>query len=196
MSIETEQLSSKMVNGEYKWKKWLFRPELSTIILFIITCWISSRLSPYFADIGYILDSTSMYIEYGIVALTMTFIIVSGEIDLSVASAIALVGCVTATVFNAGVSMGWSIVIGLLLGIFLGMFNGLIITKLELPSIIVTIGTMTLYRGIAQILLGDHSLGHFPGWFQGIDYHYIGIFPFPLIIFLILAVIMGLILKI
>jgi len=161
-----------------------------------ISILVGMILSPYFADLGFILDSTSLFIEFGIVALALTYVILAGMIDLSIASAMALVGCVTAIFFQLGVPFGVSIIIGLVLGIGLGAFNGFLVTKFALSPIIVTIGTLALYRGIAQILLGDHSIGHFPDWFLGIDRNFVAsIVPVPLIIFLGLSIIAGIILN-
>jgi len=57
----------------------------------------------------------------------------------------------------------------LLLGLILGLFNGLLVTLVGLPSLTATLGTFALYRGLAQILMGDASISHFPGWFKNID---------------------------
>jgi rhamnose transport system permease protein len=84
--------------------------------------------------------------------------------------------------------------IALLMGIALGVFNALLITALRLPSLTVTLGTLALYQGIAQVLLGDRSQGGFPRWFVGINYRAIGPVPMPLVIFLIAAIILGIIL--
>jgi rhamnose transport system permease protein len=82
-----------------------------------------------------------------------------------------------------------------LIGGALGLFNGLLITFLRLPSLVVTLGTMALYRGLAQVLAGDHSLGGFPDWFVGIDYRRAaGWVPLPLIIFLVMALVCGIVL--
>jgi rhamnose transport system permease protein len=196
MSINNSVIlkTSKYKKKDQWWFK-LLRPEIATIILFILVFFVNVKLSPYFADIGFILDFSSIYIEFGIIAISMTFIIITGNIDLSVTSIMALVGCATGLMYKAGINMYVSITLGLLLGILLGFLNGLFIVKLKLPSIIVTIGTMSLYRGIAQILLGDHSVGKFPEWFVGIDRHFIGIIPVPLCIFSILVIIFGFILN-
>lgn len=190
------EAGNKKLSPGFNWRK-LIRPETTTFIILILSIIICTQLSPYFADARFIFDSTSMYIEFGIVALMMTFIIISAQIDLSVASIMALVGCTTAVFFHAGASMGAAIVLGLLIGALCGAFNGLLVTKLQLPALIVTIGTMALYRGIAQILLGDHSLAKFPKWFNGIDTHYVGntIIPVPLAIFLVLGVILAAVLN-
>src|SRR5207249_103141 len=100
----------------------------------------------------------------------MTFVIISGNIDLSVASGLALIACAMGVFAKDGWGIGWIIIAALALGVILGLFNGLLITKLKLPSLTVTLGTLALYRGVAQILLGDESVSDFPEWFLGLDY--------------------------
>jgi len=173
--------------------------EFVAVGLLLLAFFVGSRLSTQFLDASYLLDTTSVYIETGIIATAMTFIIISGNIDLSVASTLALVACVTGVLHaEHGLAMGPAIICGLLLGALLGFFNGLLITWLRLPSLTVTLGTFALYRGLAQVLLGDHSVSNFPDWFVGIDSIHIArtLFhnppiPAPLIIFLVLALIAG-----
>jgi len=160
-----------------------FRPEYGTVVMLILSLILGSVLSPYFRDLYFLFDSTSIYVEFGIVALMLTFVIISGQIDLSVASAMAFIGCFTAFLFERGLPFIPAMVIGLFTGALLGLFNGWIITFFELPSIIVTIGTLSLYRGLSQVLLGDHSISHFPDWFVGIDFNYVWFIPVPFIIF-------------
>ncbi len=84
----------------------------------------------------------------------------------------------------------------LILGTGLGAFNGWLISRLQLPALAVTLATMALYRGFAQILLGDHSLSQFPQWFEGVDQLTIPgtHIPLVLVFFLLLALILGLVL--
>jgi len=138
------------------------QPEYGTLLMLVISLVLGSTLSPFFRDVSFFLFSSTFYIEFGIIALMLTFVIISGQIDLSVASAMALVACFTATIYKMGIPFGIAIVIGILFGALLGFFNGLIITHFELPSIIVTIGSLSLFRGFAQVLLGDHSIGRIP----------------------------------
>ena len=177
------------------WYNRFLRPEYGTVLMLIAAVILGSVLSPYFRDFLFVLDSSSLYIEFGLIALPLTFVILSGQIDLSVASAMALVATATATFYELGVPFGFTLVIGLLLGLAIGLFNGFIVTRFALPSIIVTIATLSLYRGIAQILLGDHSIGHFPDWFVGVDMRYGWIFPLPLIFFVVVFIILALILN-
>ncbi|WP_055566566.1 ABC transporter permease [Streptomyces atriruber] len=97
-----------------------------------------------------------------LIALPMTLLVVSGEIDLSVASTAGLSGAVMGALWNAGMAIETIIPLCLLLGVVCGLVNGLLVTRLGLPSLAVTIGTMAAYRGIAQIILGSDAVTDFP----------------------------------
>ncbi|MFD4727019.1 ABC transporter permease [Streptomyces seoulensis] len=98
-----------------------------------------------------------------LIALPMTLLMVSGEIDLSVASTAGLSGAVMGALWNAGMAIETIIPLCLLLGVVCGLVNGLLVTRLGLPSLAVTIGTLAAYRGIAQIVLGSDAVTDFPG---------------------------------
>ncbi|HET6861373.1 MAG TPA: ABC transporter permease, partial [Streptomyces sp.] len=97
-----------------------------------------------------------------LLALPMTLLVVSGEIDLSVASTAGLSGAVVGALWTAGLPVETIIPVCLLLGVVCGLINGLLVTRLGLPSLAVTIGTMAAYRGIAQIVLGSDAVTDFP----------------------------------
>lgn len=178
-------------------RRLLSHREVITFGLLVVAFFISSRLSPYFLDVHYIFDATSLYVEIGVMALAMTFVIISGNIDLSVASMLAVVAVSFGLVYTRlGVPLPIAIALALLQGSVLGMINGLVVTRFKLPSMIVTVGTLALYRGLGQIFLGDHAVTGFPESFYGLDMRHIGNTPIPcpLVIFLVLAVIFGLIL--
>ena len=86
-----------------------------------------------------------------------------------------------------------AIVIGLASGVVMGAINGVFVIVLQLPSIIVTIGTLTLYRGIAQVIAGDKSI-RVPEWFIGINNVIVLGMPFTVLLFLILSLVLGLVL--
>ncbi len=175
------------------WQRLLIRPEMMTLLLLVIAVIAGGQLSPYFADLRFILESSTFYIEFGIVALVLTMVVISGEIDLSVAAMMALSACLFAIANRAGLGIPVAILVGLAAGLAMGGFNALLVTWLRLPSIIVTIGTMTLYRGIAQILAGDRSIAGFPAWFVGIDFRSLWIVPVPVIVFLVLTVLLAIV---
>lgn len=176
------------------WQVLLVRPETMTLLLLIIGVFVGSQLSQFFLDINYILKSFTLYVEFAIVALVLTMVIISGEIDLSPASNMALSACLFAYAQQAGVPMPLAIIIGLAAGLAMGLFNAFMIIGLQLPSIIVTIGTLTLYRGLAQIIAGDKSI-RVPDWFIGINNVLVGGIPIPIIIFVVLSIILGLLLS-
>lgn len=172
------------------------RSEIVAFLLLIIAFFAGTRLSPHFLDRDYLLGVSSEYIEAGIIALPMTFIIVAGQIDISVASNMAL----TATIFGllydrAGFPLAGAIVVALLASLLLGAFNGVLVAKSRLPALAVTLGTFALYRGIAQAFIGDKSISGFPDKFNSWDARFLaGAVPMPLVVFLALAVVFGLIL--
>lgn len=96
------------------------------------------------------------------IALPMTMLVASGEIDLSVGSTVGLSGAVMGALWNHGMNINAIIVVCAVLGVVCGLVNALLVTKLGLPSLAVTIGTMALYRGVAQIVLGSNSVTDFP----------------------------------
>jgi rhamnose transport system permease protein len=177
-----------------RWQVILVRPETMTFILLVAAVVVSSLLSPYFLDINYILSSFTLYAEFSLVALVLTIVIISGEIDLSPASNMALSACLFAWTYRAGLPMPLAIVVGIGSGMLMGVVNGLLVIGLELPSIIVTIGTLTLYRGLAQIIAGDQSI-RLPGYFIGINTYLIAGVPFPVLLFIAVSIVLGFILS-
>ncbi|WP_020660479.1 ABC transporter permease [Amycolatopsis benzoatilytica] len=128
-----------------------------------------------------------------LMALPMTFVIVTGEIDLSVASTLGLTSAVMGSLWNAGLSIQTIIPLCIVLGALLGAVNGFFVTVLKLPSLAVTIGTMALFRGLAFVVLGDSAVADFPasytGWVAGG-----GALPNVLLPLLALAVVFGVVL--
>ncbi|HWV01914.1 MAG TPA: ABC transporter permease, partial [Devosia sp.] len=170
-----------------RWQVILIRPETMTLILLVLAFVVSSLLSPYFLDINYILQSFTLTAEFSIVALVMTMIIIAGEIDLSPAANMALSACLFAWTYQATQSMPLAIAVGLGAGLAMGAFNAVLVIGLQLPSIIVTIGTLTLYRGLAQIIAGDQSI-RLPDYFIGINNDlWLGV-PVPVILFLVVTI--------
>jgi rhamnose transport system permease protein len=134
--------------------------------------------------------------EVAIMALPMTFIIISGEIDLSVASILGMSSATLGFLWTRHWPMLAIFVVLAVLGVAAGLINGLLVTRVGLPSLAVTIGTLGLYRGIAQIILGANTVSNFPA-----NYTTIGVNPIPhtnipysVAIFIVLAVIFGVVL--
>ncbi|CAL9334704.1 Autoinducer 2 import system permease protein LsrD [Nocardiopsis dassonvillei] len=114
------------------------------------------------------------------IALPMTLIVITGEIDLSVASTLALTSATLGLLWESGTPLETAIPVALLLGLVLGALNGFLITVCGLPSLAVTIGTMALYRGLAYVLLGDRAVASYPqDWVSGIRQPFLGIQGLP-----------------
>jgi rhamnose transport system permease protein len=163
----------------------------SLLVLVAITIFILNSLaSPYFLNEWSLSDMTFNFTEKALIALAMALLIVSGEIDLSVAAIIALASTLMGFALQYGADTPVLVLIGVGTGIACGAFNGFLVTGLKLPSIVVTIGTMSLFRGISFIILGDQSFKGYPAslsWFgQGYVYWVIS---FELVLFLLCAVV-------
>jgi rhamnose transport system permease protein len=177
-----------------RWQVLVIRPETMTLVLLIAALFGASLLSPYFLDVGYILRSFTLSAEFAIVALVLTMVIIAGEIDLSPAANMALSACLFAFAQQAGVPMPLAIAIGLFAGLVMGAINGIMVIALQIPSIIVTIGTLTLYRGLAQVIAGDKSI-RVPEWFIGINTVLIAGIPLTVLIFIVMSIILGIVLS-
>lgn len=128
------------------------------ILLLVLTSFAGPFTSPYFAtssNISFVLQDIG---EILIVALPMTFLIIAGEIDLSVASIMNLTSAAMGFAYFRGVPFGLSIVIGLIVGTLCGLLNGILVTKFGLQSLAVTIGTLALFRGLCYVLLGNQPV--------------------------------------
>jgi rhamnose transport system permease protein len=133
--------------------------------------------------------------EIAIMALPMALIIISGEIDLSVASIMGMASAVLGYLFGKGWPMPAIFVVVLLVGVTAGAINGLLITRIGLPSLAVTIGTLGLYRGVANIILGPNTISNFPTAYTNIGVN--GVFGtnlFSAAVFIVLAVVFGIVL--
>ena len=135
-----------------------FIPEVVAIGLLILAFVISALREPKFLDVAYLFDRSTLYTETALLAIALTLVIVAGHIDLSCTAILALVGAIITTLNSKGLPFGACMVLAPLLGGLLGAVNGYLIGKRRLPSLVVTLATMALFRGGAQILLGDHSL--------------------------------------
>lgn len=175
------------------WHVLLVRPETMTFVLLIVALVGASLLSPFFLDVNYILRSFTLTAELSIAALVLTLVIISGEIDLSAAANMALSACIFAYAQAAGVPMALAMVIGLGAGLAMGALNALLVIAYQLPSIIVTIGTLIFYRGLAQVIAGDKSI-RVPEWFIGINTQTLLGVPLPVVFFVLTAIVLGLVL--
>ncbi len=144
------------------WRRW----ETLMLALLIAIVALNSLDSKYFLSVGNFVNLFQLSIEKSIVVLTMTLVIISGEIDLSVASVMGLAACVMAWSFQRGAPIELAIVLALAAGAVAGLNNAFWIAYVGLPSLAVTLAGLIGYRGVARILLEDRAIGGFPDWFN------------------------------
>jgi rhamnose transport system permease protein len=176
---------------ERKLKSWE-----SLLLLVAIGIFIANTFaSPYFLNAWNLSDATFNFTEKAMIAFAMALLIISGEIDLSVASIIALASTAMGAAAQVGVGTEGLVLIGLATGLVCGAFNGILVTGLGLPSIVVTIGTMSLFRGISFIILGDQAYRGYPTEFAYFGQGYVWwVISFEFVLFAIIAVIYGVLL--
>lgn len=162
--------------------------ELALIVILIGVCAFMSRLTPFFLDPYNLIDSTVNYSEKALIALPMALLIIARQIDVSVASIVALAAVLVGVAASAGAPTPVLVLVGLTVGTLAGAFNGLLVNVLGVHSIVVTIGTLSLYRGIATSIVGDDALTAFPQSYFWFGQHYIGGYiPVSFVFFLVAA---------
>lgn len=109
-------------------------------------------------------DSTTNMSEKALIAMAIALLIIAGEIDLSIAATMALCSLALGYAMQAGAGAAGMLAAAVGCGITCGAFNGWLVTRWQLPSIVVTIGTLSLYRGLALVLLGDQAITGYPEW--------------------------------
>ncbi len=150
----------------------------------------NSFTSPYFLNAWNLSDMTFNFTEKAMIAFAMALLIIAGEIDLSVASIMALASTAMGAAVQIGVGTPGLVLIGLGVGLLCGAFNGFLVTRMGLPSIVVTIGTMSLFRGISYIVLGDQAYRGYPPEFAFFGQGYVvWVISFELVLFCLIALI-------
>lgn len=158
--------------------------ELVLAITLVVVIAVNLVLSPFYLGVDNIVNLFELSIEKIIVVVAMTFVIVNGEIDLSVASAMGFAAALIAVLNLAGVPMILAIAVALAAGAALGLLQGWFVARLGLPSLAVTIAGLIGIRGGASILIEDRSIGGFPEWFTTLGQEPIlGPLPLSLILF-------------
>lgn len=160
------------------------------LILLLAIIVMNSIQAPAYLSIGNQINLFQLSIEKIIVALAMTFVIINAEIDLSVASMMGLSACVLGYLYEQGMPIQTGVLVGLAVGLLGGAFNGFWIAIVGLPSLVVTLATMIMYRGLARVLVEDRSIGQFTEWFDALGQKpLVGPFPLAMIFFFALVVI-------
>lgn len=173
-------------------KQWEFL--LLGLIVFVV--FLNTRLSPFFLNANNLARTSSDFMEIGLMMLPMVFIIITGNIDLSVASNMGMSASFMGLLHNMGVNIWVAALAGLTLGTLGGVLNGYLVAKVKLPSLVVTLGTYAFFRGLAYAFLGDQAARNYPSSFTFLGQGRVGdsLIPVSVAIFAFLAIIFGLVL--
>ena len=164
------------------------------VIAFLIICAVMTILSPVFLTVTNIRNVVRQSSIFGVMAIGMTFVILTGGIDLSVGSVLAIAGAIAAGMLKGGAGMLPVVALALVIGIGCGLANGLIITIGRIAPFVVTLGMMSIARSLTLIYTKGYPISGFSGPFRFIGGGDIASIPFPIIVFALTVVIAWLIL--
>ncbi len=171
------------------WRTWAL--DYGIYVVFALLLLILSQMSPYFFTVSNLLNIGSQVAMIAVVAIGMTMVILMGEIDLSVGSVAALAGAITAGLIHAlpsewsmGLWLTFSITTGMLIGIVAGLVNGLFVVWGGIPSFIVTLGALSIGRGLVLLYTGGRPIFGFGDAFGKISWGHLGPVPLPIVIML------------
>jgi len=183
------------VDKGWSWRTFFLQWEWLLVLIFIAVNVVNSTLSPYYLTLDTFLSTPQTFLDMAFLVMPMTMVIILGMIDISVASTAALAAVIMAVCFHAGLPMPLAVVLNLAVATACGLVNGILITRFkELSSVIVTLATMIIYRGIAYVILTDQASGDFPKWYSSLGWGSVGKVPIILIAFAICAVVFGVLL--
>ena len=161
---------------------------LGIFIAFVLLCVIMGFASPVFLKVDNFLNVFQQVSINFVVALGMSYVIISGGIDLSIGSNMAVVGLLMAMMMKAGIDVFPSILAGLLLSGIIGLLNGTMIAYLKLPPFITTLGMMYIARGFAYTITGGQPVYTLPASFTAISNRVMGIPLYTIIIMVVLLI--------
>ncbi len=190
-------MAGRSIRTERPWslRAFFLQWEWLLALIFVAINVVNSTLSPYYFSVDTFLQTPKNFLDIAFLVLPMTLVIIMGNIDISVGSTVALSAVVMAVSFSAGLPMPLAMALCLLVSTGCGFVNGILMTKFkELSSVIITLATMIIYRGIAYVILEDQASGDFPKWFSAFGWGSIGQVPLILIVFALCAILFGLLL--
>src|SRR5262245_19935840 len=157
---------------------WLRRWESLLLALLLLVLVVGGATQKNFLDPYNLADSTFNFSEKALIALPIALLIIVREIDISVAGILAVASVAMGWASQHGVGAAGLAVVGIAVGGLCGALNAVLVTRFSIPSIVVTIGTMSLFRGLALVVLGDQAYTGYPeglgDWGQG---YFLGVVP-------------------
>jgi AI-2 transport system permease protein len=178
-------------------KRW----EYFILLALFLEIAVFGLINSSFFNFSNLLYTTSDFAHTLLVAVPLTLVVITGGIDISIASMMGLTSIVTGFSWEMGLPIGVAILAGFLAGLLAGLFNGLLVSSTDIPAIVITLGTMFLYSGLATGIAGSlgasgyNGIGGFPEGFISLAYGGIGAVPNSLIIVLLFSLVLSLFLK-
>lgn len=169
--------------------------ELLLVGLIVLAGLWSAQLSPYFLDLNNLMNSAAFFVVFGLMAFGLFPVVVQGEIDISLASTLAVSSVLFAKLSVAGVPVFAALPIVLLVTAGLGAVNGILVAYAGLPSLAVTLGTLGAYRGIAYLLAGDAGVTGLTPDYTLIGQSWVGVVPSTVVLFLVFALVIGVLME-
>ena len=171
------------------------RWETLLAILFVVVFVANSFLLPHFFDFYNLADSTFNFSEKALIALPMALLIICREIDISVSGILALSSVAMGLAHHYGMPAPGLLFVAIATGTACGFLNGFLVTRFALPSIVVTIGTVSLFRGLSSVILGDQAFTGYPqllvDWGQG---YFFEVIPREFVVLLVFAIVFAVLL--
>ena len=173
-----------------------YRREWSALIALFITIILFSVLEHSYLSATNIATIVTQSVTYGLMGIGMTCVIITGGIDLSVGSSLALLACVGAQLAKAGMPIPIWIVVCLALGFLMGVINGVLVGVMKLQPFIATMGTMQIYRGIGYVITGGFPVLNVPRNYRNVfNFKITSVITFSVIVFFLFAIIITFVLK-
>jgi len=169
--------------------------QFGTLIGFILLCIVLSIRTPHFLTVSNLLNVFQQTSINAIIAVGMTFVIITAGIDLSVGSMVALAGVVLASALHAGLPLPIAILAGLAVGVLCGTANGILVVWRGLPPFIVTLGMMSVARGAALVYTQGQSISGFDSGFRFLATGELARIPVPVLITIGIYLVAGFVLN-
>lgn len=173
-----------------------YRREWSALLALVVTIILFSVLESAYLSVSNLTTIITQAVTYGLMGIGMTCVIITGGIDLSVGSALALVACIGAQLAKAGLPIPVWVIVCLAMGFLLGAINGFLVGTLKLQPFVATMGTMSIYRGISYVITGGFPVLSVPRQCRNVfNFQITPTMTFSVVVFLVFAVIMTIVLK-
>lgn len=188
-NIDHKGLLSKLNNSYYK-------PEIFALVALILLGTVLSFATPYFLTSRNLINLARQVSLYAIIGFGMTFVIITGGIDLSVGSVVA-VTCTFIAGFSvkSGLPIWLAVLLGIGVGVLFGVFNGFFVANTKVPAFIATLGTMSMASGTARLYSNGYPITGLPDGFTFIGRGYIGPIPVPVYIMIFVCILMYILLN-